>query len=67
MIIESREGQLKATGVKCADGMEIKATREVVLCCGTYRTPQVLMLSGIGPKIELQKIGIPLSKDLPVG
>lgn len=41
------------------------ATREVILCGGTVNTPQLLMLSGIGPADELRRHGIPVSVDLP--
>lgn len=40
------------------------ASREVILCGGAYNTPQLLMLSGIGPKEELDKHGIPVRVDL---
>ncbi|KAJ9144191.1 Alcohol oxidase [Pleurostoma richardsiae] len=43
----------------------VKAKREVIVCTGTMCTPQLLMLSGIGPKEQLQKHGVPLVKDLP--
>ncbi|HVF58418.1 MAG TPA: GMC oxidoreductase [Thermoanaerobaculia bacterium] len=42
-----------------------RATREVILAGGAYNTPQLLMLSGIGPAAELAKHGIPLRVDLP--
>jgi choline dehydrogenase len=41
------------------------ASREVIIAAGAFGTPQLLKLSGIGPKDELQKFGIPLVKDLP--
>jgi choline dehydrogenase len=41
------------------------ASREVILACGTFNTPQLLMLSGIGPAAELARHGIPLRVDLP--
>jgi choline dehydrogenase-like flavoprotein len=41
------------------------ATREVILCGGSFNTPQLLMLSGIGPAEELEKHKIPLRVDLP--
>jgi len=50
------------------EGGEIRtayATREVILCGGTFNTPQLLMLSGIGPAEELVKHDIPVRVDLP--
>ena len=44
---------------------EVRARREVILCGGAFNTPQLLMLSGIGPAAELQAHGIPLRLDLP--
>ena len=46
---------------------EIKATKEVVLSSGSVNSPQLLMLSGIGPAAHLNTIGIQLIADLPVG
>jgi choline dehydrogenase len=41
------------------------ASREVILAGGAYNTPQLLMLSGVGPRAELEKHGIPVRVDLP--
>ena len=58
----------RAVGVEFKQNGEIKqlqAKREVLLCAGAFQSPQILMLSGIGPAAELQKHGIPLVHDLP--
>ena len=44
---------------------EAKATREVILCGGAFNTPQLLKLSGIGPREELGRHGIDVKVDLP--
>ena len=54
------DGKIKAKGVELVDGTVILARKEVVICCGALRTPQLLMLSGIGPKMQLEALGIPV-------
>jgi len=43
---------------------QVFAAREVILAGGTFNTPQLLMLSGIGPRATLEKHGIPVRVDL---
>ena len=60
----------RATGVAYAVGTERKtarATGEVIVACGAINSPQLLMLSGIGPADELRAMGIDTLVDLPVG
>ncbi|XP_003705686.2 glucose dehydrogenase [FAD, quinone] [Megachile rotundata] len=61
----------RATGVRVTlkDGrsIEIKSRNEVILSAGSIASPQLLMLSGIGPKEHLDQMGIPVVADLPVG
>ncbi len=58
----------RAAGVGYAQGGETKharARKEVLLAAGALQTPQLLMLSGVGPGNHLQQYGIPVRLDLP--
>lgn len=58
----------RAMGVEYERGGEIvrvHADREVVLAGGAFNSPQLLMLSGVGPKGELEALGITPLHDLP--
>lgn len=60
----------KATGVEVLDKSGrrvIRARQEVVLSAGVIGSPQILMLSGVGPAAHLGEHGIDVHADLPVG
>ncbi|MEM8699833.1 MAG: GMC family oxidoreductase N-terminal domain-containing protein, partial [Pseudomonadota bacterium] len=43
----------------------IEARREVLVCCGSYESPKLLMQSGLGPAKHLNAFGIEIARDLP--
>ena len=49
------------------DLVRVAADREVILSAGTFNSPQLLMLSGIGPAAHLREHGIAPVVDLPIG
>jgi len=58
----------RAVGVQLRRGgrdEELRAAREVILSAGAFQSPQLLLLSGIGPQAELQKHGIAQQHELP--
>ena len=61
------EGQ-RAVGaefLKDQQTQQIRARREVIVCAGAFGSPQLLMLSGLGPAEHLKAHGIPVVYDLP--
>jgi len=58
----------RAVGVEFVhegDTKQLRASREVLLCAGALQSPQILMLSGIGPHKHLVEQGIATVHDLP--
>ena len=69
VVLEPSGGQLTARGVEyqTANGETLLALarREVVLSAGAVGSPQILLLSGIGPKSELEAVGVECQLDSP--
>src|SRR5262245_30461358 len=58
----------RAAGVACvgqAGDETIRARREVIVASGAVKSPQLLLLSGIGPAAHLRSVGVPVVRDLP--
>jgi choline dehydrogenase len=58
----------RARAVEYRKGSEVvkaEASREVILCGGAVNSPQILLLSGIGPADELRQAGVTVTHDLP--
>ncbi|MBI4506930.1 MAG: GMC family oxidoreductase N-terminal domain-containing protein [Chloroflexi bacterium] len=59
-------GRVRGVEYAGPDGVQaISTEREVVLCCGAFETPKLLMLSGIGNPERLEDLGIPVRVALP--
>jgi choline dehydrogenase len=58
----------RAVGVRYIQGgreHEVRASSEVILAAGAFQSPQLLLLSGVGPREELMRHGIPQVHELP--
>lgn len=71
VLVTDRAGLKVATAVELAGNKGdashriITARREIIVSAGTYFSPQILMLSGLGPQKDLQEHGIETVLDLP--
>ncbi len=64
ILVQGRQAQ----GVAYTQGgqaKEVRARREVIVCAGAFGSPQLLLLSGIGPAEHLQHLGLPVVQHLP--
>jgi propionyl-CoA synthetase len=67
---EKKDGKLVATGVRYLDEesgakVTVHARKEVIICAGTFGSPKILELSGIGKREVLSAAGIDCLYDLP--
>ncbi|PHH90437.1 hypothetical protein CDD83_3645 [Cordyceps sp. RAO-2017] len=67
--IDEKKGLVRGVHIRSATGPSrdyyVAAKREVIVCSGAIGTPQVLLMSGIGPRECLERHQIPLAKELP--
>jgi choline dehydrogenase len=70
VIFSTDEAIPRAIGVEIAKNgssyrYRVAAKKEIILSAGALGTPQIMMLSGVGAREELERINIPVIKDLP--
>ena len=65
VLLEKRDNTYIASGISTSDGKVFRARKEVIVSCGAFRTPQILMLSGIGASEQLHAIGVDQIIDAP--
>lgn len=64
-IVIERRRAVAVEYVHCGRTHKVYARREIILCGGAYASPQLLMLSGIGPGDHLRRHDIPVVADVP--
>lgn len=69
VLLEGKAGDLKAVGLEYRDSKgqtrNVYASREVILSAGAIGSPHLLLLSGIGPRRELEAVDVVCRRDLP--
>jgi len=65
--VEFKRGSADLAAVSKGKTEVVHCSREVILSAGAINTPWLLLLSGVGPKRELEAMGVPVVADLPVG
>ena len=65
ILLEQSSAKQVAKGIQLGNGETLFARREVIISAGAYCTPQLLLLSGVGPADELASHGISAKVDVP--
>jgi choline dehydrogenase len=64
-LIFEGERAVGVLGARLSEPLEFRAEREVIVSCGAYNSPQLLMLSGLGRPAELEPLQIEVVAELP--
>lgn len=67
VLINNKEAKGVEVLTKNGEKMNLFADVEVVLSAGGFGSPKLLLLSGVGPRKDLEELGIDVVEDLPVG
>jgi choline dehydrogenase-like flavoprotein len=67
VVLDPAGGRALGVDVVLQDGdvRELRPRCETILCAGTIDTPRLMLLSGLGPRDQLEQLGIPVVRDLP--
>ena len=61
--IENRRASAVEARDEAGQAHILHARREIILCAGSFHSPRILMLSGIGPRDELDRHGIGIRQE----
>jgi choline dehydrogenase len=64
-ILFEGERAVGVRGARLSEPLDFRAEREVIVACGTYNSPQLLMLSGLGRPEELEQLQIEVVAEVP--
>jgi choline dehydrogenase len=64
-ILFEGERAVGVRGARLGEAMDFRAEREVIVSCGAYNSPQLLMLSGLGRPEELEQLQIEVVAEVP--
>lgn len=65
LLVDNDEAAGVVVTLKTGQTYTLRSRKETVLCAGAVDTPRLLLNSGIGPRAQLESVGIPVVKDIP--
>lgn len=65
LVVEDDVAKAVAVTLKSGEKHLLQARKETVLCAGAVDTPRLMLHSGLGPRAQLEGLGIPVVKDIP--
>lgn len=65
VLVEDQVASGVVVNLKSGQRLTLRASRETILSAGAVDTPRLLLHSGIGPRGQLESLGIPVAQDIP--